>query len=195
MNEARTSLSKFIQNTVPVPLPAVEEIISQFDEIIIAKNEFFLKAGTYSNNYLFLNNGFFRAFTHNQDGEEVTTGFYSSHSVVFEVYSFFSRTVSSENIQALADCSGLSISFDKLNFLFHSMPAFRDFGRAVLVKGFSHLKRRMLSMINETAEERYAALVKFNPEVFQYAPLKDIASYLGITDTSLSRIRKNFMLK
>ena len=77
--------------------------------------------------------------------------------------------------------------------LFHSLPEFRDFGRAILVKGFATLKLRMLSMITETAEERYAALLQSNPEIFQQAPLKYIASYLGITDTSLSRIRKEMM--
>jgi hypothetical protein len=79
--------------------------------------------------------------------------------------------------------------------LFHSVPEFRDFGRSILVKGFASLKTRMLSMITETAEERYASLLQNNPDVFQYAPLKQIASYLGITDTSLSRIRKDMMKK
>lgn len=50
-------------------------------------------------------------------------------------------------------------------------------------------------MINQTAEERYAALLKSSPSIFQFAPLKNIASYLGITDTSLSRIRKEFSKK
>jgi len=50
-------------------------------------------------------------------------------------------------------------------------------------------------MITETAEERYATLLKTNPEIFQHAPLKNIASYLGITDTSLSRIRKELVRK
>jgi ribosomal protein L10 len=50
-------------------------------------------------------------------------------------------------------------------------------------------------MITETAEERYAQLLKNNPEIFQHAPLKIIASYLGVTDTSLSRIRKEFSKK
>ena len=50
----------------------------------------------------------------------------------------------------------------------------------------------MLSMITETAEERYANLLKNRPDILQQAPLKHIASYLGITDTSLSRIRKEF---
>ncbi|HEY0751463.1 MAG TPA: Crp/Fnr family transcriptional regulator, partial [Chitinophagaceae bacterium] len=73
----------------------------------------------------------------------------------------------------------------------HSIPEFREFGRSILVRGFSNLKLRMLSMITETAEQRYASLLQHNPEIFQYAPLKYIASYLGITDSSLSRIRKD----
>jgi len=82
-----------------------------------------------------------------------------------------------------------------LNKLFHELYEFREFGRHILVKGFAALKSRMLSMITETAEERYAGLLKTNPEIFQHAPLKTIASYLGITDTSLSRIRKEFSKK
>jgi hypothetical protein len=75
------------------------------------------------------------------------------------------------------------------------MHDFRDFGRSILVKGFSSLKIRMLSMITETAEQRYDTMLKTNPEIFQQAPLKHIASYLGITDTSLSRIRKEYTKK
>ena len=65
----------------------------------------------------------------------------------------------------------------------------------ILVKGFIALKERTLSLINQTAEERYASLMNSNPEIFQYAPLKTIASYLGITDTSLSRIRREYQRK
>ena len=53
----------------------------------------------------------------------------------------------------------------------------------------------MLSMLQETAEQRYDDLIHSNPEILQNAPLKQIASYLGITDTSLSRIRKEFIKK
>lgn len=133
-----------------------------------------------------------RAFTHDQNGQEITTNFYAKNMVVFEVASLFHRTISKENIQAVTDCKGLVLTFDELNSLFHGIPEFREFGRAMLVNGFIMLKKRMLSMINETAEERYANLLQHNPEVFQYAHLKDIATFLGVTDTSLSRIRKQF---
>lgn len=159
------------------------------------RNDFYLKEGKVSNEYLFLNSGFMRAFAYDLNGNDVTTNFCSANQVVFEVSSFFNRTPSKENIQCLEDCTGWCITYEQLNMLFHKLPEFREFGRSVLVKGFAALKARMLSMITETAEERYANLVNNNPEIFQHAPLKYIASYLGITDTSLSRIRKEFLKK
>ena len=175
-----------------VSLPKAGEIASHFSQKLIPKNQFFLIEGHYCNEYLFLEKGFMRAFAHDTEGNDVTTGFYSDNQVVFEVSSFFNRTISKENIQALTDSEGWYISYEQLNILFHSLPEFREFGRSILVKGFAALKNRVLSMITETAEERYVQLLKSNPEIFKYAPLKTIASYLGVTDTSLSRIRKEF---
>jgi CRP-like cAMP-binding protein len=171
------------------------EVAALFTQKDISKNNFLLKEGRVCNEYFFLEDGFMRAFAHDTEGNDVTTNFYSANGVVFEVSSFFNHTVSKENIQATVDCTGWFITYEQLNYLFHSMHEFRDFGRSILVKGFAALKVRMLSMITETAEQRYDTLLKTNPEIFQYAALKHIASYLGITDTSLSRIRKEYSKK
>ncbi|MBY0482474.1 MAG: Crp/Fnr family transcriptional regulator [Chitinophagaceae bacterium] len=188
-------LISFIQNSLPVSREILFKIAEYFDDCSFRKNEYFLKEGARSNDYLFLQDGFMRAFTFDTEGNEVTTYFYSKNRVVFEAASFFMRTVSTENIQALTDCKGYKISFENLNSLFHSLPEFREFGRLMLVKEFVAFKQRTLSMINKTAEERYINLINSNNEIFQFAQLKQIASYLGITDTSLSRIRKEFSKK
>ncbi len=185
-------LINLFYSTNLVSLANAKEIADQFIPKQILKNQFHLSEGQLCDEYLFLETGFMRAYAHNLDGNEVTTNFYSGNQLVFEVSSFFNRTRSKENVQALTDCKGFFISYQQLNMLFHTLPEFRDFGRSILVKGFASLKNRVLSMITETAEERYVQLIKTNPEIFQYAPLKYIASYLGITDTSLSRIRKEF---
>jgi CRP-like cAMP-binding protein len=190
MPHEKENLLRFFQNAGKINALKAAEIAEYFEEKEIEKNELFLKEGQVSNEYLLLENGFMRAYSFDLNGIEVTTAFYSGRQPVFEVASFFNRIPSKENIQALTYCSGWVISFDKLNTIFHAIPEFREFGRSVLVKGFSSLKLRMLSMITETAEERYVSLLQSNPEIFQYAPLKYIASYLGITDSSLSRIRK-----
>lgn len=191
----RDSLIQFLQQGGLQAPAAAETIAGQFAEKEIKRNDFFLQAGQVSNEYLFLQEGCLRAFAHDTEGKEVTTHFYQEGQVVFEVYSFFNRTRSRENIQAITDSRGWVIDFEQLNGFFHALPAFREFGRSVLVKGFSSLKDRMLGMITETAEERYAKLLHQNPQIFRHAPLKQIASYLGITDSSLSRIRKEFSQK
>jgi len=188
-------LIQFFKNSNLVSAKAAEDIANTFSPKEITKNSFLLKEGRVSDEYFFLENGFIRAFANDIEGNDVTTNFYSNCQVVFEVSSFFNRTVSKENFQAIVDCEGWYITYEQLNNLFHSMHEFRDFGRSILVKGFSSLKIRMLSMITETAEQRYDTLLKTNPEIFQQAALKHIASYLGITDTSLSRIRKEYTKK
>lgn len=189
------NLIQFFYSSNLVSLAKATEIASHFSEKNIRKHEFLLIEGNHCNEYLFLEKGFMRAFAHDIEGNEVTTDFYSDKQVVFEVSSFFQRSISKENIQALTDCKGWYISYEQLNMLFHSLPEFREFGRSILVKGFAALKNRMLSQITETAEQRYANLLQTKPEIIHHAPLKTIASYLGITDTSLSRIRKEFTKK
>jgi len=188
-------LIQFLQHSQLVSLPSATAIAAVFTRREINRNEFLLKEGKMSDDYFFMETGFMRAFAHDTDGNDITTNFYSPNQVVFEVSSFFNRSISRENIQATADCSGWYITYEQLNGLFHSMPEFREFGRSILVKGFASLKTRMLSMITETAEQRYDILLRSNPEIFQHAALKHIASYLGITDTSLSRIRAAYAKK
>jgi CRP-like cAMP-binding protein len=191
----KENLVAFFQSSKVIGAAKAVEIADLFEPREMGKNDFFVKHGKVSNEYLFLEAGFMRAFAIDTNGNEVTTNFYGSKQVVFEVSSFFNRTVSRENIQCVTDCRGWFITFDQVNNLFHTIPEFREFGRSILVRGITTLKNRMLSMITDTAEQRYEKLMNTNPEVFQSAPLKHIASYLGITDTSLSRIRKEFAKK
>lgn len=185
-------LVHFFQQTLPLPPKIAEEIASSFKPVGLDKGQFFVRKGQVSDRYLFLESGCIRAFTVDTTGEEVTTGFYLPHQVVFEVASFFKKIPAGENFQAMEDCTGLYISFDELQHLFHTIPEFRELGRMILVNGFINFKQRTLSLIHDTAEQRYADLVNNRPELLRLIPLKYIASYLGITDTSLSRIRKEF---
>ncbi|UOQ99927.1 Crp/Fnr family transcriptional regulator [Hymenobacter sp. 5317J-9] len=186
---SREKLITFLQTRGIINAAQAVEIAGEFRSQTIARHEFLLREGQVSDAYFFLEHGLFRAFANDPAGNEVTTAFYPSGHTVLEVSSFFTRSPSQENIQALTDCAGWVINFAQLNALFHARPEFREFGRAVLVQGFAALKSRMLSMITTSAAERYEQMLKHSPEVLQYAPVKHIASYLGVTDTSLSRIR------
>jgi CRP-like cAMP-binding protein len=195
MNTDRKFITNFFKQTIPISDDLANDIAKHFETITFKKNEFLLKQGQISNDFFFLETGFIRAFTFDVDGNEVTTNFYRPNSIVFEVASYFKRTPTAENIQALTDCKGWVGKYEKFQVLFHSISEFREFGRANLVNGFIDLKERTLTMINLTAEQRYENLINTRPDIFLNAPLKHIASYLGITDTSLSRIRKEYAQK
>jgi CRP-like cAMP-binding protein len=188
-------LIEFMVETNLVPRTVAQSIAEHFELRQIPRNEYLLQAGKVSDCYFFLAAGYLRAFAEDTEGNEVTTEFYIPGQMVFEVASFFNRSRSKENVQALTDCEGWALNLGSLNDLFHAMPEFREFGRLMLIRGFSALKSRMLSTITETAEQRYMHLLEARPDLLQHASLKHIASYLGITDTSLSRIRASLARK
>lgn len=188
-------LVSFFQSVYPSTDAVAASFAEHFTPVQLKKGALFLEVGQRSNDYLFLEEGFMRSYLADTEGSEVTTHLYAPGTVVLEAASFFQRIPSQETFQALTDCCGWKISFENLNALFHALPQFRETGRAILVKSLVSLKMRTLSMINQTAEQRYAALLHSNPEIFQHVSLKYIASFLGITDTSLSRIRKEMAAK
>ena len=191
----KENLIQFIQRNSPASRSIVADIADEFTECRFVKNEYLVREGKISDSYLYLTDGCMRAFTLDTNGNEVTTNFFLKNRVVFDVSSFFMRIPSTETIQALAPCTGFIITFEQVNRLFHTIPEFREFGRTMLVKEFALFKQRTLALINKSAEERYAELIATNKDIFQYAQLKQIASYLGVTDTSLSRIRREYTRK
>jgi len=184
-------LIDFFQKNSNMSLETITTITTHFEDRRFLKNEFFLREGKVCD-LLYLAEGLMRAYTFDLKGNEVTTNFFPKGRQVFDHASFFLQTPSEENIQAVTDCIGYSITFDKMNSIFHSIPEFREYGRGMMVKELVSYKKRTLSMINKTAEQRYEALIKDNKEIFQSAQLKHIASFLGITNSSLSRIRREF---
>jgi CRP-like cAMP-binding protein len=172
-------------------LQTIMNVTDHFEARKFLKNEFFLREDKVCD-LLYLADGLMRAYTFDLKGNEVTTNLFASGRQVFDHASFFLQTPSEENIQAVTDCIGYSITFEKMNTIFHSIPEFREYGRGMLVKELVSYKKRTLAMINKTAEQRYEALIKDNKELFQFVPLKHIASYLGVTNSSLSRIRREF---
>lgn len=185
----REALIKFIKQTIPISQKEATTISTTFEPVTYSKGDYLLHQNEISDTYLYLEKGLMRTFLFDTDGNEITTDFHKENNVVFEVTSFFNRVASQANIQAVTNCRGYRLSYSELNTLFHNKPEFRDFGRAILVKEFIKSKERNYGMINKTAEERYKTLITHNAQILQYAPLKHIASYLGITDSTLSRLR------
>ena len=104
--------------------------------------------------------------------------------------SFMFRSVGRWNIQALTQCTLLSISrsdYDKLN---NTVPAWKDLDRLFIVKCFAMMEERIFNHLYMSTEERFNLLMKTQPELFNLVPLQYLASMLGMTPETLSRLRK-----
>lgn len=144
-----------------------------------------------SNQYFVLKTGLARAQVIDYKGNDITTQFFIPGTIVIAPLALFKQIPPIENVFALTDCEVWAISFQDFQFLFENNFELAEWGRLWMAEQISKLKLRSTEMITEDATTRYIKLMKNKPEVIQQAPLKHIASYLGITDTSLSRIRKN----
>lgn len=167
-----------------------DRITASFKQVTFFKNDYLLREGIVENHYWFCENGFLRSFVTDPDGNDITTHFYTNGEIVIDWSSFFLRNPTRENIQALTNCVCWQIDFETFQELFHSIRPFREQGRTNLVNSYFSLKRHSISIIADQAKERYLQLIKEKPHILQNSSLKHIATYLGITDSSLSRIRK-----
>src|SRR5688572_4200625 len=111
----RSALVRFIRNTINVNDDLASRMTADFKYRELPKGELFLKEGEISDEYIFLESGYMRAYVNDTDGNEVTVGFYGPDSLVIEVASFFQRIPTQENIQALDDCKAWVIDFESLN--------------------------------------------------------------------------------
>lgn len=168
----------------------MEKVLNSFTRVEFRKNEFLFKEGSILNHYYFLESGFIRSFIHDYAGNEVTTKFYSEPEIVIDWTSFMLRTPTQENFQANTNCVCWKLEFPAFQKLFNTVEGFRESGRARFASSYFELKKHHLSVVSLTAKERYLLLIQEHPEILYNASLKHIATYLGITDTSLSRIRK-----
>lgn len=148
-----------------------------------------MREGQIAGFYYFIETGFARSYSIDLRGVDITTKFFSSTDIVIDWQSYFLKTPCKENIQAITPGVAWKISFTNFMKLF-TIEAFREVGRTSLIKNYFELKNHSLSLITATATERYLTLLKDKPDILQNVPLKQIATYLGIADTSLSRIRK-----
>lgn len=168
----------------------LERIAQAHEYNDISKGTMLLQEGQRANSYYCIGSGLIRSFATNPSGKDITTGFTSRGQIAIEVASLFLGIPTEENFQTLSDCQVWKIPLVTFHELFNQIPAFASWGREWMSQALLTHKLRALRMITEPAKDRYLRLHQEQPELLQQVPLKYIASYLGITDTSLSRIRK-----
>ncbi|MCI5054754.1 MAG: Crp/Fnr family transcriptional regulator [Flavobacteriales bacterium] len=171
----------------------LELILNQFTEVEFNKNDYLIEEGKVAPYYYFLESGFLRSYVIDFEGNDITTNFFCEEEIVIDWHSYFLKKPCKEYIQALSSAKCWKISFQNFMNLF-KIESFREVGRTRLIRNYFDLKNHSISIVVDSAKDRYLNLLKEKPAIVQNVPLKHIATYLGITDTSLSRIRKEVSL-
>ena len=172
-----------------------DEFINSHESIKCKKGTYLLKEYQTSHCYYILVEGFVRSYVIDYLGNEQTTELYLPNDLVIDEASLFHLMPTQENFVCMSDCILWKIELENFNRFYTQFPEVSEWGRRWMSYQLLLNKQFKIDLIKESAQFRYLKLINNRPNILQMVPLKYIASYLGITDTSLSRLRKELIQK
>ncbi len=156
----------------------------------LAAGEFLLREGEVCKYESFITNGCLKTYYVDENGLDHIVDFLVEEWWADDLYSFFTGTASTSNIEAIENSELLQISKSNLELLYQKIPKFERFFRILFQNAYISQKTQINLMLSASAEERYVLFVKQKPYAEQRFSQKDIASYLGITPQFLSTMKK-----
>ncbi len=160
-----------------------------FQEEQLQKNEFFTKSTKVCDKLSIVKSGILRVYALS-DGKEITQWISTENFLITEVLGFFFDKPNRWNIQAFTDTALLTITKTNYLKLCKEFPKWHEIEKRLMVKCFAMIEDRVFSHLSMTAEERYDLYFEQNRALFNQVPLQYIASVLGMTPETFSRIRK-----
>lgn len=167
----------------------LQTIVSLFELRIIKKGSFLLKSGRRCDKLCFVQSGLLRMFV-TTDGKEVTQWISTQGHFSTDLSSFIFENPSRWNIQALVDTEIYVITKENYQKIGALVPKWHELEKLFLIQCFIALENRVFSHLSMTAKERYDTFFEQNSALFNQVPLQFIASLLGMTPETFSRIRK-----
>lgn len=155
----------------------------------LRKRQYLLQEGDVCRYTTFVSNGLLRSYTVDEKGTEHILQFAFEGWWMGDLYSFLTEEPSMFNMEALEDCELLLITKPSWELLLDKIPAFERYFRILVQNNLIATQKRLMGTLSETAEQKYTNLIKNFPGCLQRVPQHMIASYLGITRETLSRIR------
>ncbi len=168
----------------------IQIVKSVIKKKVFKKGTIIIKADDIVTTTYGIQNGCLRTYYINKQGKEHTLQFGIKGWWITDFTAFFSSSKAIMNLEVLRDASLYELSLKDREYLFTKIPKFETFIRKKLENSYAAFQKRILSNLSETATERYLNFIKTYPNIEKSVKNYHIASYLGITTESLSRIRK-----
>jgi CRP-like cAMP-binding protein len=165
-------------------------IQSKIVERTLKKGDYFSEAGKIAKEVAFIKEGILRVCYYNNKGEEITRYFMGECDFAVDLNSFTSKIPSSEYVQAVTNCQLIVFSTDALKDMSLNIKGFDSLIGQITTKALLEKVKRISPMLAEDATSRYTHFLENHSELAARLPLSLLASYLGITQSSLSRIRR-----
>ena len=165
-----------------------------FTNTTLKKNEYLLKMDQFAQSIHFVKSGYLRVYAYSESGEKEITQWISNHGMfITDLSSFILGTPSRWNIQALSDCELYTISREDYQSISNLVQNWAELEKLFIAKCFVTLENRVFGQLSMTAEEKVKNLLEVNPDIFLQVPLQYIASMLGMTPETLSRVRRKMI--
>ena len=161
----------------------------------LKKHQFLLNEGDVCRYAAFVNSGCLRKYTIDKKGSEHITQFAIEDWWISDLDSFFSGLPAKSNIDALQESEVLLLEKSAREEMLDNCPKMERLFRLQIESGYVATQQRIIDSLSASAEERYLKFIKTYPKIFEIVPQNQIASFLGITPQSLSRIRKELTQK
>jgi CRP-like cAMP-binding protein len=188
------NLKKYLTDFVSLKPHEWELVAQHLKTETIKKGEFFLNYNQVSRKIGWIKEGVFRYVYIADNGTEYTKYFVSEKQFVSAIESFNTQTPTTEAIQALTDATVYTLSYESYTKLFDLLPAWGKLVTAITNHSYNQKVKELSPMVVLDAKTRYENFMRSQPDVMQRVSLGCIASYLGMTQQSLSRLRRELAL-
>lgn len=189
------NLKIYLTSNLDVDENEILSIIENCDIKSFKKGQFLLRKNEHCKHTFFVENGLLRQFSIDEKGKEHILSFAPENWFVTDRESSYFNQPSAYYIQALEDSSVVMLNEDFIHLLSERFPTFIDFNNRLLHNHIRHLQNRINLLLSAATEDRYLQFIKMYPDILLRVPQTMVASYLGITPESLSRVRRELAQK
>jgi len=178
-----------IKSSIAISAEAEDHLFSISKEKIVAKGEVLIRQGQAVKNSFFVTTGCLRSYCIDKNGKEHTLQFAIKDWWISDFIAIYNNELATLTVECITDSSIIEFNAKELDRIHSLFPEFEAYQRKNLERHVVSLHKRILNQLQLTAQERYDLFLEQYPDIEQYTPNYHIASYLGITQQSLSRIR------